>query len=82
MEVLPVLGNKFDRFKIGLQKQKTVVYLRQMDRELDAVLVLPFITIMAVMIAIFCRLKAFLSVRDKRPKSTLFEREDAVRRGF
>ena len=59
-----------------------MVYLCQMDRELDAVLVLPFITIMAVMIAIFCRLKAVLSVRDKRPKSTLFERENAVRRGF
>ena len=59
-----------------------MVYLCQMDRELDAVLVLPFITIMAVMIAIFCRLEAFLSVRDKRPRSTLFECEKVVRRGF
>ena len=46
--------------------RKTVVYLCQMDRELDAVLVLPFITIMAVMIAIFYRLETIVfSVHGK-----------------
>lgn len=44
-----------------------------MDRELSTVLELPFITIMAVMIAIFCRLEEVLSRAREEAESDIFE---------
>ena len=53
-----------------------VVYWHQMDRELSAILELPFITIMAAMIAIFCRLEEVLSRAWEKAKSDTFERKN------
>ena len=54
-----------------------------MDRKLKAVLELPFITIMAVMIAIFCRLEEVLSRAWEEAKSDTFEpKNNDLRRFF
>ena len=46
-----------------------------MDRELIAILVLPFITIMAVMIAVFCRLRKIVFSWAAEVVSDIFERK-------
>ena len=53
-----------------------------MDRELNAILELPFITIMAVMIAIFCRFKMTMHKACRNSYLLLFEGKNGDLRRF